>query len=149
MIPLRDQEILRQRFESDLTSRVRLDFFTQRPSRIYIPGRQDCAFCEDVKTLLEEVASLSDRISLIVHELADEREAAAELGVDRVPAIVIRGQANRPVRFLGIPSGNEFTGFIETILDASRGSTDLKPETAKQLRKVKLDVKVQVFVTPT
>lgn len=149
MIPLRDQEILRQRFQNNLANRVRIDYFTQRPSPIYVAGRQDCVYCEEVRVLLEEVASLSPRIALTVHELSEARELATEMAVDRVPAIVVRGQANRPVRFFGIPSGNAFSGFIESLLDAARGGVELKPETVKQLRKLRSDVDVQVFVTPT
>jgi glutaredoxin-like protein len=149
VIPLKDQDVLRERFQSELTGRVRIDYFSQRRSALYIPGRQECVYCEDVKTLLEELAHLSDKISLTVHELSEAREEAARLGVDKVPGIVIRGQANRPVRFFGIPSGNEFPGFVETLIDASRGAVGLSPETLKQLRKVKSQVHVQVFVTPT
>ena len=149
MIPLRDQEILRERFQRELTSRVRIDYFTQRRSPLYVAGREACAYCEETRTLLEEMAALGERIALTVHELSEATKLAAELGVDRAPGIVIRGQANRPVRFFGIPSGNEFPGFVETLIDAARGSVDLKPETVKQLRKIKSDVRVRVFVTPT
>ena len=149
MIPLRDQDALRQRFKSDLTSRVRIDYFTQKPTPLYVPGRQDCVYCEDVKTMLEELASLSERIALSVHELVEAGPLAKELSVDKVPAIVIRGQTNRPLRFFGFPAGNEFPGFVETLIDAARGAVDLRPETAKQLRKLKADVGLQVMVTPT
>ena len=56
MIPLRDQQNLRDRFRVELTSRVRIDYFTQKPSSFFIPGRSDCAYCEDVRVLMEEIA---------------------------------------------------------------------------------------------
>ncbi len=149
MIPLRDQEVLRQRFERDLPSRVRIDYFTQKQTSIFIPGRDDCPLCAECQDLMEEVSSLSDRVNLTVHDLAEARQQAAELGVDRVPAIVIRGQANRPVRFFGLPSGGQFPGFVETLIDSSQGTTTLLPDTQKRLRKLKSAVKLQVFVTPT
>lgn len=149
MIPLRDQEAIRERFGRDLHSRVRIDYFTQRPSPLYVPGRQECLYCEDVRTLLEELASLSERISLTVHELSEAEAQAKELGVDRVPGIVIRGAANRPVRFFGFPAGNEFPGFVELIIEAAQTSPPLSAATLKQLRKLKTDVRLQVFVTPT
>ncbi len=55
MIPLRDQEILRERFQRELTSRVRIDYFTQRRSPLYVAGREACAYCEETRTLLEEM----------------------------------------------------------------------------------------------
>ncbi len=81
--------------------------------------------------------------------LAVAAALARELGVDKVPGIVIRGLAKRPVRFFGFPAGNEFPGFIETLIDAARGVPDLRPETTKQLRKLKTGVRLQVMVTPT
>jgi glutaredoxin-like protein len=148
MIPLRDQEVIRARFEQELSSRVRIDFFTQHQSRLIIPGRQDCIHCEDVRTILEEIAHLSPRVSLTVHEFSEETKIAAELGIDKVPGIVIRGQSNRPVRFYGIPSGTQFPGFIDTVIDSTRSAVDLRPETGRQLKKLKDDVLLQVFVTP-
>jgi glutaredoxin-like protein len=148
MIPLRDQEVIRQRFEQELTGRVRIDYFSQRQSPIIVPGRQECMHCEDVRVMLEEIAHLHPRISLSVHELVDATKLAAELGIDKVPGIAIRGQSNRLLRFAGIPAGTLFPGFIDTIIEASRGAADLKPETARQLKKLKDDLPVQVFVTP-
>lgn len=148
MIPLRDQEVIRQRFEQELKGRVRIDYFTQRQSKLVIPGRQECLHCEDVRLMLEEIAHLSPRVALTVHELAAAPRAAAELGVDKVPGTVIRGAANRPVRFAGIPAGGQFPGFIDTIIDASSQTVELKAETVRQLKKVKEDVRLQVLVAP-
>ena len=148
MIPLRDQEALRQRFARDLPGRVRIDYFFRKPSPIVIPGRDNCEHCEDVRKLLLEIAALSPRISLTQHDIDAEAEAAASLGIDKAPGIVIRGQANRPVRFFGIPRGNQFVGFIETLVDAARPAIDLKPEVSKHLRKLKSDVSLQVMVAP-
>ena len=148
MIPLRDQQALRERFQRELNSRVRIDYFTQKPSSIFIPGRQECAHCADVQVLMEELASLSQRMTLNVHDIDHEPAIAKTLGVDKVPGIVIRGQTNRPLRYFGVPAGTQFPGFIETLLDAGRGSVSLAADTAKQLRKLKTDVHLQVLVTP-
>lgn len=148
MIPLREQEVIRRRFEQELSGRVRIDYFSQRQSKVIVPGRGECVHCEDVRTMLDEIAHLTARISLTVHEFAHDPKAAAELGIDKVPGIVIRGQANRPVRFTGIPAGSQFPGFIDTIIDAAQGSAELKPETVRQLKKLKEDVALKVFVAP-
>jgi glutaredoxin-like protein len=149
MIPLRDQQVLRERFRAELTSRVRIDYFTQKPSSFFIPGRQDCAFCEDVRVLMEEVASLSERISLTVHDIDVDKDAVKSYGIDKVPAIVIRGQTNRPLRHYGVPSGTGFPGFIENLIDAARGTVVLQPQTVKQLRKLRDEVHLQVLTTPS
>ncbi len=148
MIPLGQQELLRQRLQSDLSSRVRIDYFTQRPSPIYVAGREECALCADGQTLLEEIASLSDRIWLSVHDFEEERAQAAALGVDKLPATVIRGGSNRALRFFGLPSGSVFPALSETLIDAGRVGVALQPETVKQLRKLKSTIQVQVLVSP-
>ncbi len=149
MIPLQEQEYVRRRFASELTGKVRIDYFTQRPSRLFVPGREECPYCEDTRQMLEEISALTDKIGLNVYELSEAREEAAKMGVDKVPGIVLRGPANRPVTFYGIPAGSEFPGFLETIIDASKGQVELARESSKQLRKLKKDVSVTVFVTPT
>src|SRR5262245_7596925 len=103
LISERDRETIRKHFEDELTGDVRITMFTEHSSPIIIPGRQQCETCEQTRELLEEVASLSDKIELIVYELEQEREKAAEFGIDRVPAFVATGAAKGRVRFFGIP----------------------------------------------
>jgi glutaredoxin-like protein len=149
VIPLREQEYIRERFTRELTGKVRIDYFTQRPSPLFVPGREECPYCEDTRQMLEELAGLTDKIDLAVHELSEAREQAARMGVERVPGIVLRGPANRSVTFYGIPAGNEFPGFIDTIVEASAGKVELTKEVGKQLRRLKNRVALTVFVTPT
>jgi glutaredoxin-like protein len=147
MIPLRDQELIRQRFQRDLKSRLRIDFFTQKPSSVYVPGR-DCLHCETVQTMLQEIAGLSPRISLSTHELEAASRPAAEFSVDRVPAIVVRGQTNRPLRFFGLPSGHQFGAFIEALIETASGIFNLQEQTRRTLRRLKSDVRLQILAAP-
>ena len=99
--------------------------------------------------MLEDLAAVSPRIALTVHDIEADEATAQKLGVDKIPAIVLRGQTNRPLRFFGIPSGNQFPVFVETLIAAATGLVELEPETVRSLRKLRNDVSVQVFVTPT
>ncbi len=149
MIPRRDQDALRSHFAEQLQSRVRVDLFVQRPSPIIIPGRPECVFCEDVQTLVQELAMLSPRISPTLHDFYAEPKAATDLGVDRIPAIVIRGKSNRPMRFFGMPTGAEFPILVETLVETSRDDTKLQLTTIKLLKRIRDEVRLQVFVTPS
>ena len=149
MIPLREQEYIRERFERELEGKVKLDYFTQKASALYVPGREECTYCEDTRQMLEELAALSDKITLSVYEFAEAQEEAKKLGVDKVPGIVLRGPANRALRFYGIPGGNEFPNFVETIIEASKPRTEVGKEAAKHLKKLKEKVSLTVYVTPT
>jgi glutaredoxin-like protein len=148
VIPLRDQEYLRDRFARELTGAVRIDYFTQRQLPIFIPGREECPYCEDAQTMLKELAALSEKITLSVHEFSESLPEAARLRVDKVPGTVVKGALNRPVRFFGFPAGQQFPVFVEGIVDASRGKASLSTETVRQLRKLQKTVALQVFVTP-
>lgn len=147
MIPVAELNRLRARFQRDLKSRVRLDFFTLKPSAVAVPGRE-CAHCDDIQAMLEDLAAVSPRISLTVHDVEAASETARKLGVDKIPGVVIRGQANRPLRYFGSPSGAQFTVFIETLVLASTGAVELEAETVRSLRKLRSDVTLQVLVTP-
>ena len=149
MIPLREQEFIKQRFAQELVGKVKIDFFTQRASKLFVPGREECVSCEDAGVLIGELAALSEKVVLTTHEFADEPEEAAKLGVDKVPAFVLRGPANRPLRFFGVPGGNEFPNFIETILALSKPTVDLPAEVAKKVKKIKDKASIDVYVTPT
>ncbi len=149
MIPLRDQEFIRNRFEKELQGKVKIDLFTQKPSLLYVPGPEECAQCESTQQILEELASLSEKVTLTVHEFADAAEQAKKLKVDKVPGIVLRGPANRALRFFGMPSGNEFPNFVETIMEASKQRVQVSQEATKHLKKLKDRASITVYVTPT
>lgn len=148
VIPLRDQEFLRQRFQDELVGEVKIEHFTQRDLGLFVPGRQPCPTCKPTRQMMEELAALSGKIKLRVYEFAQEAEAAARWGVDRIPATVLHTANGRHVKHFGMPSGHEFVAFIEGIVDLSRGNVFLSKEATKRLGRLKKDVHVQVFVTP-
>jgi glutaredoxin-like protein len=149
VIPLREQDYIRERFAQELEGKVKIDYFTQRASALYVPGREECAYCEDTRQMLEELASLSDKVTLTVHEFAEAQEEAKKLGIDKVPGIILRGPTNRALRFFGIPGGNEFPNFIETMIDASKQQMKVGTEATKHLKKLKGKASIVVYVTPT
>jgi glutaredoxin-like protein len=117
---------------------------------LWVPGRRECETCEATRKLLEEVAVLSDRITLRVHDVLAEPEAAAAAGLepDQVPALVLTGAAQGRVRFLGIPAGLEFVTLLRGLIDVGRGSTSLAETTKQALGQLESDVHIRVFVTP-
>jgi alkyl hydroperoxide reductase subunit AhpF len=148
MIPQREQRLIQGRLEEDLRGRVRLDFFTQKPSPIVVPGRSECRYCPQVSEAVAELAALHPRLALTVHELAEAPDAARKLGVQRVPCIVVRGQANRAIRFYGLPAGTQFANLIETIVLSTHPDVPVAREASLLVRKLRRPVQLSVFVTP-
>jgi len=101
---------------SKLTGEVKLVFFTQE---------FECEYCKLTREMLEELAGLSDKIALKIHDLVGEPEIAERYGVTRVPATIVEGDRDYGIRFFGVPGGYEFTSLLEDIIDVSRGATTL------------------------
>ena len=143
-----DRSEIRKMFDS-LERDVKMVYFTERESPIVIPG-QGCASCKDTQVLLEEVAGLSERLSLDVQEYDPAGEAAGESGIDKIPAIVIQAEGVKGrVRYFGMPSGYEFSVLVGAIVDAGSRSTGLAEGTLKSLEGICEDTHIQIFVTPT
>ncbi len=131
-----------------MTEPVKIVLFTQQEG-----GALECDFCRETRQLVEEVAALSDKLSVEVHDFVAEESLARELGIDKIPAIaVLRGGAQPRdfgVRLFGIPSGYEFGTFIQDLVLVSQARHDLSSQTLEQLAKLQAPVHIQVFVTPT
>ncbi len=144
-----DSQAIRNHFTESLDGEVEIVMFTEHQSPIIIPGKQPCETCAQTQELLEEVASLSDKLKLTVSEISTAKEEAFALGIDRVPAFVCKGASRGRVRFFGIPSGYEFSALIADLIDVSTGTTDLSDETREFLGGLTEDVNIKVFTTPT
>jgi glutaredoxin-like protein len=150
-IPGRDAAELRAQLALQLEGPVTLDFFTKPAASVWAPGQRECETCAETQQLLEEAAKLSDKITLRVHDVTVDREAAAAAGIGAgdVPAVVLTGAARGRVRLLGIPAGLEFWTLLRSVIDVARGRTNLAPTTRTALDGLAKDVHIRVFVTPS
>jgi len=149
LISDKDREAIKRHFDEDLTGDVEIVMFTERESPIIVPGKEPCEMCAPTQQLLEEVTSLSEKLKLTVHDIAEATAEASALNIDRVPAFVFKGASRGQVRFFGIPSGYEFSALIADLIDVSNGTTDLSEETRKYLSELTEDINIKVFTTPT
>jgi glutaredoxin-like protein len=150
IIGAEDAAQLKELFAQQLTNDVTLVHFTQRESRIIVPGVVPCATCRDNLDLLEELVALSDRLHLEVHDFKAEAEAAQAAEIDKIPATTVRGpDGGERARFFGVPAGYEFTTLLEDILEVGGAGSQLSPESETAIAGLEGDVHIQVFVTPT
>ncbi|HKP87436.1 MAG TPA: thioredoxin family protein [Blastocatellia bacterium] len=148
LIPDKDRQTIREHFEQNLTGEVEIVMFTERKSALIIPGHQPCEMCEETEELLKEVAELSDKLALTVHDISAAKEEASSYRIDRVPSFVLKGAARGHVRYFGIPSGYEFSTLIADLVDVSKGETALAKETREFLASLAQDINIKVFSTP-
>jgi len=142
----------KKRFDAELVDKVTVLHFTGEQNRLILPDSQrsqDGFFCKETRQLLEEVASLSDKIDLRILDFKAEAEKAAARGIDMIPATVLAGARDYGIRFFGIPSGYEYTSLLEALIDVSKGTTSLSAKTKEALKTVGRDIHIQVFITPT
>jgi glutaredoxin-like protein len=125
---------------SDVANPVSLKVFTQS---------SECEYCTETRDLVEEIAALSEKLSVEVYDFEKDGEVAQQYGIDKVPAIAVVGARDYGIRLYGIPSGYEFGTLIEDIRMVSSGDSGLSPATRETVAKVKDPVRIQVFTTPT
>ena len=127
-----------------LTKPVKMAVFTQDI---------ECQYCRETRELIEEVAELSDKLSVEVFDLVKDKAVADQYGIDKIPAVAIVADGEDAkdygIRLYGIPSGYEFSTLIEDLLMVSSRESGLSSATKAELAKLSEPLHMQVFVTPT
>jgi glutaredoxin-like protein len=140
LIPDDKKELLKNDFKEKLVDPVKIVMFTQEI---------ECRFCSDTRQLVQDLATLNDKITTEIYDFVADAAKAKEYGIDKIPALAIIGKKDYGVRIYGIPYGYELETLIEAIINVSRGKTDLSDNTKSILKEVKSPVHIQVFVTLT
>ncbi len=135
-----DTEFLKKEFSEKLKQNVKLIFFK---------SEKDCLYCKEAKGLLSEIASLSDKISIIEHDFDGDREIVEKYKIKRAPGTVIEGEVDYGLRFYGLPAGHEFMTLIHAIINVSSKTIALSEKTKEKLKEITRPFTIQVFVTPT
>jgi glutaredoxin-like protein len=148
MMPLLDDRV-RKQVQSALATLerpVRVVMFTQGEG-----GALECQYCSETRELVQEVASLSDKVLVEVKDFQADEAAAKAYGIDKIPAIALGadGAAAFRIRFFGIPAGYEFSTLLEDLRMLGSGQHGLSDDTMAVVARLKGPVHIQVFVTPT
>ena len=109
---------IRQQFAA-IEGPLKLEYYHQSPRRVVVPGRPDKPSCELAKELYEEIAELSEHISLTIYEQEESQEQVKRRDIVDVPCVLIRGELNRPLRFYGAPNGHLLVAMIRAMVLAS------------------------------
>ena len=140
LIPDDKKELLKNDFKEKLVDPVKIIMFTQEI---------ECRFCSDTRQLVQDLATLNDKLTVEIYDFVADADKAKEYGINKIPAIAIIGKKDYGVRIYGIPYGYELQTLIEAIVNVSKGKTDLSDKTKSILAEVKSPVHIQVFVTLT
>lgn len=110
---------------------------------------KECLYCNQIEEILTILEDISPKISVKIYDFEKDKQIAENMNIKMHPAIIIHGLKPYNVRFFGIPSGYEFSTFIEDIIYASIGYVQMPEDLKKKIKAVDKPLHLQVFVTPT
>jgi alkyl hydroperoxide reductase subunit AhpF len=121
---------------------------------VYFSSNGYCDTCQETQQLLEELIELSSLLTLTSYDIDEQPEFAHQYDVSLAPTLLITGKnaeksTDYQLRFLGIPSGYEFSSLIHSIALVSHRDSGLKADIRKELKELRSPVDLKVFVTPT
>lgn len=133
----REQEAIRSLFAGlarDVPVRLVLGP-EETPVTVLVAGR-DIDFGAEARSLLEQLASLSDRVALTVEETAER---------GRWPEITV----GDGLRYHGLPWGYELSAVVGAVVEAGRAESSLTADSLAALATLRRPVGLEVYVTPT
>lgn len=139
MFTAEEETAIRQRL-GELPNEVKLILFSQT---------FNCETCPEAEALIKGLAGLSDKLSLEVYNPQLDRDKAELYGISVAPALVILGERDYGIRYLGTPGGYEFASLLEDIIAVSRRESGLSQESKAKIQTITEPVNLKVFVTPT
>jgi alkyl hydroperoxide reductase subunit AhpF len=102
------------------------------------------------RQVLDEVASLNDKITVVEKNFVLDTEDKAKYGVDKAPGVIVLSDGvDTRMRLYGAATGYEFVTLVEAVLLAGTGTVELAPESLAALAAVSSPLHIQVFTTPT
>ena len=116
---------------------------------IFFTQEFECSSCRDTHMFLEEICTLSEKLTLTVYDLIKDKSQADKYNIDRIPAILVlpdNRQANG-IRFYGPPGGYEINSFIKALQEVSGNSEELSEALLKRIKAIEKTIHIQVFIT--
>jgi glutaredoxin-like protein len=110
-------------------------------------SKDHCLFCNEMLGLVNNVAELSDKITVKTCDCSEDDPEAKKYGIERHPALAIEGDKDYGIRFYGIPAGKEFTTLVKSIMLVSSRDPVLSPQALDMLGQINKEVNLKVFVT--
>ncbi|MGE0797547.1 MAG: alkyl hydroperoxide reductase subunit F [Lautropia sp.] len=105
-----------------------------------VASLDDSAKAQEMRALLQEIAALSDLITLV--EQRDPETRAPSFSIERVGSDVA-------VRFAAIPLGHEFTSLVLALLQVGGHPVKLEPDVVERIRNLPGDYAFETFVSLT
>ena len=106
----------------------------------------DDVFCNAIRQVVRAFRELTDKITFREYDLGHEE--AARWKVTEAPTLLISPERYN-IRWMGAPLGEEGRSFLEALLLAGMGRSNLNEQSRKVLEKLDTPRSVRIFVSPT
>ena len=108
-----------------------------------------CDTCYEARQVADQMASLSDQITVEEHNLLLDKDEVAKYQVDQVPVIAVVAERDVGIRYYGVPAGFEVESLVSAIEVVAGLAPAVSVSTQSVLDALGRDVRISVFVTPT
>jgi thioredoxin reductase (NADPH) len=116
------------------------------PLYMFVDRGEDNVFTQTNRQIVRAFREMSSRITF--REYYMDNELAGKWNVDRSPTLLIAPERYN-IRWLGAPVGEEGRIFLETLIFAGMGKSNLNEQTLGVLKKVDTPRNIKVFVSAT
>lgn len=134
---------------SEVEHDVKLVLFAN-PSRkiILLSGAAGDEASEETEKLIRALADLSEKLKLEVHDPQTSAELLQQYNVTEIPMLILEGDRDYGIRYMGTPNGYEFASLLEDIIAIGKRDSGLAEESRKLAQSLTEPVDLKVFVTP-
>jgi glutaredoxin-like protein len=126
-----------------------LNKYLPAPVKLVLFTSRQAPASKEQRRLLEEIAKLSSKLSLEVHDLETNGDVAKRYAVAEAPCTAIVGTRDFGLRFYGVTVGHELSALLEVLLMASHGRSGLDPALEEAAGQIDRPTQLEVFVTLT
>jgi alkyl hydroperoxide reductase subunit AhpF len=134
---------------SDVVSDVKLILFANPASRIIlVSGHQTDEASEQTEKLIRALAAFSDKLKLEVYEPKSNPELMEKYRVTEIPTLILEGDRDYGIRYLGTPGGYEFASLLEDIIGIGKRESGLTEDSKQLIQSLTEPLDLKVFVTP-
>ena len=116
------------------------------PLLLFADRGGDNVFAQAARQVIRAFRELSPRITLKEYDLS--HELARKYQVTSSPTLIVAPD-RYAIRWLGAPMGEEARTFLEILLLAGMGKSNLSEQSAKVIHRIESPRQVKVFVSPT
>lgn len=116
------------------------------PVYLFVESGKNDVLSQSARDLIKAFRSLSNKIEFREFDL--KHELARKWNVTSSPTILFDPE-RYPIRYLGVPYGEEGRTFLATLLLVGTRSSNLGEQSSKLLEKIDTPREIKVFVSPT